>query len=85
MVLDSFYGHGLGIEVFWPFSTGRLNFPIPWFRTVDKSHHLLAQRNLTVYAIELVSYAPILTAAIVARILVRRHARANTASPVPDS
>jgi membrane-bound metal-dependent hydrolase YbcI (DUF457 family) len=33
LVLDSFYNHGQGIAIFWPFSDGRINFPIPWFNT----------------------------------------------------
>ncbi len=33
LFLDSFYSHGQGIAIFWPFSTARLALPMPWFRT----------------------------------------------------
>ena len=35
LLLDSFYSHGQGIAIFWPFSQARLVLPIPWFDVLD--------------------------------------------------
>lgn len=67
LLLDSFYNHGKGIGIFWPFSKERLNLALPWFRTLDFSYPLLDHRNLSVLEIEFVAYTPILLLAIFLR------------------
>lgn len=35
-LLDSFYSHGRGIRIFWPFSDAALNLAIPWFHVMSR-------------------------------------------------
>ena len=72
LLLDSFYNHGRGIAIYWPFSDGRLNFSMPWFNTLDLSQSAISQHNLTVYWIEFVAYLLVLIIAIVIGTMVRR-------------
>ena len=65
LLLDSFYNHGLGIAIYWPFSDGRLNFAMPWFNTLDLSQSITSQHNLYVYFIEFIAYGPVLILALV--------------------
>ena len=76
MVLDSFYNHGRGVAILWPFSDGRLKFPIPWFRTLDKTLPAWHTRNLSVYAYELVTYLPIFLLCVM--VAARLHRRAES-------
>lgn len=80
LVLDSFYSHDRGIAIFWPFSEGRLNFPMPWFNTLDLSQSVVSRHNLSVYSIELAAYLPILVIVwVVRRIAISQpHAEPNT-------
>lgn len=58
LLLDSFYNHGQGIYIGWPWLDLRLNFPVPCFRIVDLELPLWHTRNLSVFAIELLAYIP---------------------------
>lgn len=60
LLLDSFYNHGKGIMIYWPFSEARLALPIPWFGLGIGT--LL--EILRVLLIEFISYAPLLLLAI---------------------
>ena len=63
LLLDSFYNHGKGIAIFWPFSKARLALPIPWFDLgVGSPSHILH-----VVFIEFLSYFPLLILAILIR------------------
>jgi membrane-bound metal-dependent hydrolase YbcI (DUF457 family) len=72
LLLDSFYNHGQGIAIFWPFSDGRLNLSIPWFNTLDLTQSAISRHNLSVYLIEFVAYLPVLIIAIIIGTTVRR-------------
>lgn len=63
LLLDSFYNHGKGIMIYWPFSEARLALPIPWFGLGIGSPIQIAQ----VLLIEFVSYFPLLLLAIFLR------------------
>ena len=63
LLLDSFYNHGMGVAIFWPFSAARLALPIPWF-SVLSSPLPITWQVVQVWAIELVSYLPLLLLAI---------------------
>ena len=60
--LDSMYGHGLGIAIFWPFSNAHLAMPVSWFETIS----LPAQsvHNLRVFAIETMVFGAVLISCI---------------------
>jgi len=47
LLLDSFYNHGNGIGIFWPFSNRQLNFAMPWFNTLDLSQSPISKHNLS--------------------------------------
>lgn len=63
LLLDSFYNHGQGIAIFWPFSAGRLVLPLPWFSTLHGGWALDAH-TLRVVAIELAAYGSLLALSV---------------------
>ena len=63
LLLDSFYNHGKGIAIYWPFSNARLALPIPWFDVGTGSLAHLMQ----VFLIEFISYSPFLLLALLFR------------------
>ena len=68
LLLDTFYGHGRGIAMFWPFSDGRLNLGIPWFQTPAlKTNSVFDLRTLKVFGVEFLFYFPILAVAVSCR------------------
>ncbi len=64
LLLDSFYNHGNGVAIFWPFSHGRLALPIPWFSVLESLPPPLTQTTLRIVLIELVCYGTLLLCAI---------------------
>ena len=75
LLLDSFYNHGLGIEIFWPFSGSALALPIPWLSVRDTTIPYLAVANLKIYLIEVVTFAPLLFLGILFRSLYRNRGK----------
>lgn len=63
LLLDSFYNHGKGIAIYWPFSKARLALPLPWFDVGTGSFAHLMQ----VFLIEFISYLPLLLLALLIR------------------
>jgi hypothetical protein len=76
LLLDTFYNHGLGVGIFWPFSTATLAFPIPWFSVVKPVWPPTTQVILAGLA-EFVSYAPLVLISLSIRNgeIVRRRGR----------
>lgn len=72
LLLDTFYNHGIGLKIYWPFSEARLNLAIPWFNVIDVKQSILSQHNLSVYGIEFIAYTPILLLTIFATNFFRR-------------
>ena len=66
-LLDSFYNHGIGVGIFWPFSRGKLALPVPWFSTLQSTLSLLSYYNLKVFFIEFLFYFPIFLAVLFIR------------------
>jgi membrane-bound metal-dependent hydrolase YbcI (DUF457 family) len=64
LLLDSFYNHGQGIAIFWPFSSARLALPMPWFRTWSSVTPPLNADTFYICLIETLFYSPILLLAI---------------------
>jgi hypothetical protein len=67
LLLDSFYNHGKGIAIYWPFSKARLALPIPWFDVGTGSLSHLLQ----VFLVEFVSYFPLVLLALLIRMMVK--------------
>jgi membrane-bound metal-dependent hydrolase YbcI (DUF457 family) len=63
LLLDSFYNHGKGVAVFWPFSDAHLALPIPWFSVVP-SLLPFTREVLQEYGIEFASCCPLLVLAL---------------------
>ena len=63
LLLDSFYGDGPGVAIFWPFSDAYLHLPIPWFAVVWTAPRLTPELFQEL-AVEFVSYFPLVVLAI---------------------
>ena len=77
LLLDSFYNHGNGIAIFWPFSDARLALPIPWFSTVTSLPPPVTPEMIQIFLIEFACYLPFLLLAVLIRKtgIIRRTAR----------
>ena len=67
LLLDSFYNHGHGIAIFWPFSAAHLTLPIPWFSTVTSLPPPITPEMIRILLIEFVCYLPFLLLAVLVR------------------
>jgi membrane-bound metal-dependent hydrolase YbcI (DUF457 family) len=67
LLLDSFYNHGQGIGIFWPFSEGRLSLPIPWFSPLYGGLLPLTAEKVRILLIETASYLPLFIVAVLGR------------------
>lgn len=73
LLLDSFYSHGNGVDLLWPFADGRLNLALPWFDTLDlHNHSVFDDKNLKIFGIELIAYSPVFLLAVFCRWWVER-------------
>lgn len=75
LLLDSFYNHGKGIAIYWPFSNARLALPIPWFSPLESSPPPLDSHTVRVCLIEAVFFLPVLLIAICCRGVILRRSR----------
>jgi membrane-bound metal-dependent hydrolase YbcI (DUF457 family) len=66
LILDSFYNYGGGVSIFWPFSGVSLALPIPWFSVVPPAPPITLA-HLQGYAIEFISYFPLILLAYTLR------------------
>ena len=72
LLLDSFYNHGRGIGIFWPFSATKLALPLPWFRVLPHPLLYLDADALHIMGVELVFYGAALAAIVIARQVLAR-------------
>jgi hypothetical protein len=68
-LLDTFYNHGAGLAMFWPFSATRVSLPIPCFSTLSHGPDSFWSHNLRVYAVETACYGPLVLLALAARMI----------------
>jgi inner membrane protein len=64
LLLDTFYNHGLGLAMLWPFSDARLALPIPWFSVVRDASFPFTAETLRIFLTELAFFGPLLLAVI---------------------
>ena len=64
LLLDSFYNHGKGIAIFWPFGDGRLALPMPWFEMMGGSAFIFDKRTIKIYLIAFLFYTTFLVVSI---------------------
>ena len=67
LLLDSFYNHGKGVAIFWPFSKGRLVLPIPWLSVVKTLPPPITIELVRILLIEFVTFFPLVLFAILIR------------------
>ena len=67
LLLDSFYNHGKGIALFWPFSKARLILPIPWLSVVKSLPPPITPELLKILLIEFVTFSPLVLLAVLLR------------------
>jgi hypothetical protein len=67
LLLDSFYNHGLGIAIYWPFSSARLALPIPWFSVLHRSLPHADYHAVRVMSIELAAYGSLFLVVLLIR------------------
>lgn len=67
LLLDSFYNHGLGVPIFWPFSEASLVLPIPWLSVQKDLPPPITYAMVRIWLIELASFSPFLGIAILFR------------------
>jgi hypothetical protein len=67
LLLDSFYNQGLGVMIFWPFSSGRLILPIPWLAALPSSPPPITAAMIPIFVLEFLTFSPFLLFAILAR------------------
>jgi membrane-bound metal-dependent hydrolase YbcI (DUF457 family) len=60
LLLDTFYNHGIGLMMFWPFSDARLALPIPLFSVVTHIPPPLRLDTVRILGIEFVFYGALL-------------------------
>jgi LexA-binding, inner membrane-associated putative hydrolase len=75
LLLDSFYNHGKGVAILWPFSKGRLILPIPWLSVVKTLPPPITTELVRILVIEFVTFSPLVLMAILIRY------RMNTGRP----
>lgn len=67
LLLDSFYNHGKGVAIFWPFSKARLILPIPWLSVVKTLPPPITPELLRILWIEFITFSPLVILAILIR------------------
>ncbi len=78
LLLDSFYNHGQGIAIFWPFSEARLILPVPWFAVVQGLPPPITPQMVREFVVEFISYLPFVILATLIK-------RARSTQPKPNS
>jgi membrane-bound metal-dependent hydrolase YbcI (DUF457 family) len=73
LLLDSFYNHGHGIAIFWPFSDARLVLPVSWFSVMPATPPPVTPQMLQIWLIEFAAYFPLVMLALLGRRLTIRH------------
>ena len=67
LLLDSFYNHGMGIAIFWPFSKARLILPIPWLAVSTDPFFSITLKKIQIFLLEFASFFPLIILAIFIR------------------
>jgi membrane-bound metal-dependent hydrolase YbcI (DUF457 family) len=63
LLLDSFYNHGKGVAIYWPFSSATLALPIPWLSVVPALPPITID-HLREYVFEFITFFPFVIMAI---------------------
>lgn len=66
LLLDSFYNHGYGVYISWPWQRARFALPIPWLANADREH-VFSMHNVRVALYELATFGPLLILAMLSK------------------
>lgn len=66
-LLDSFYNHGLGVMIWWPYSDGSLCLPIAWLSVQNETWFPVSKKTLMIWGIEGISFLPFVMLAVCVR------------------
>jgi hypothetical protein len=66
------YNHAEGLAMFWPVSWDRLALPVPWLETLREPLPHFDAHAARVMGIELLTFGPVLAAAVLGRWAWRR-------------
>lgn len=72
LLLDTFYNHGKGLLMFWPFSTQRLALPIPWFSVLRDIPPPFTADTLRIFGVEFAFYGGLLLGVVLLRSVWKR-------------
>ena len=67
LLLDSFYNQGLGVMIYWPFSTAHLALPIPWLAALPGVPPPLTAAMVPIFVLEFLTFSPLLLLALLIR------------------
>jgi membrane-bound metal-dependent hydrolase YbcI (DUF457 family) len=73
LMLDSFYNHGLGIPIFWPFSDKSLVLSIPWLSVQKDIPPPITMEMVRIWLYEFITFGPILLVSIWVKKLINHH------------
>lgn len=59
LLLDSFYNHGFGVAIFWPFSSASLVLPIPWLSVQKELPPPITLEMLRIWLLEFLTFCPL--------------------------
>jgi hypothetical protein len=65
LLLDSFYNHGYGVAIFWPFSSASLALPIPWLSVQKDLPPPITQEMIKIWFFEFLTFGPLLLIALI--------------------
>lgn len=65
LLLDSFYNHGYGVAIFWPFSSASLVLPIPWLSVQKDLPPPITQEMIKIWLLEFLTFGPLLLVALI--------------------
>lgn len=71
LLMDSFYSHAKGVQIAWPLGSYRLALPIPWLH-VQTNPGSLDWFHIRIRLIEILTFGPLLGAAIIIRALLTK-------------
>lgn len=72
LLLDSFYNHGYGVAIYYPFSPARLILPVPWLSVALDPHHPFTPENLRIIFLECLTFFPLIAVTLSLRLVTAR-------------
>jgi len=68
LLLDTFYNHGEGLLMFWPFSIARLALPIPWLTANINHLPVTSPEVIRIFLLEFATFLPLVVITVYLRL-----------------